>query len=307
MNLWSLVSTILLSLGVITSPFYYLPSLELITKDNSQNIVITKKPLDDNKIIPHKIDSQSWGVKISAQAAAVMDKNTGLILWQKNATAVRPLASITKLMTALVFLANNPGWETAVVMAEADEVNGASNNLMRNETVTVEDLFNLALVGSDNNAARALVRSTSLPEEDFIKLMNKKAQELGLTKTVFKEVTGLSEANVSTALDILTLAKTAFTKEEIKQATTKKSYNLVTKEGRVEKIVSTNHLLNSYLNISAGKTGYITASGYCLVAQVNGEQGQEIITVVLGSVSNADRFYDLKVLAAWILQNFSWS
>lgn len=307
MNLWSLISVFLISLGVMSSPFYYLPGLELIAKDNAQIVNITRQPLDEAKVIPHRVDSQSWGVKISAQSAAVMDKTTGLILWEKNATAVRPLASITKLMTALVWLENNPGWDSELTMEEADEVNGASNNLMRGETVTAEDLFYLTLVGSDNNAAKALVRSTGLTDEEFVKLMNKKAKALGLQQTVFTEVTGLSEQNVSTALDILSLAKTAFTKEEIRQATTKKFYNLVTKEGRSEKIVSTNHLLNSYLNIRAGKTGYITASGYCLVAQVDGDNNQEIITVVLGSDANDGRFYDLKVLSAWVLQNFTWS
>lgn len=303
MNLWTLASVILLTLGLSVSPVYHLPTMELV----DDHIVITEEILSDTAIIPHKVNNQSVGVKISAQAAAVMDKSTGSILWQKRANEVRPLASITKLMTALVFLENNPGWDTEVSMTEDDEVDGGIVNLMRGEVVTVEDLFNLTLVASDNRATKALVRSTGLEEKDFVKLMNQKTKELGLSNTVFAETTGLSEANVSTAIEVLTLAKKAFEKDIIKEVTQQKTFNLVTKGGRSKKIYSTNQLLNSYLDINAGKTGHITASGYCLVAQVINDTGQEILAVVLGSDSNPDRFYDLKVLTGWILKNFTWS
>ena len=210
-------------------------------------------------------------------------------------------------MTALVFLENNPGWNTSITMIKKDEVNGGNVNILRGETVKVKNLFYTSLIASDNNATNALVRSTGLEKNQFISLMNKKARELGLENTSFVGVTGLNNNNISTALDILKLARKAFSNEDIKEVTSHRVYSFYTSEGKFKKVYSTNKLLDSYLNIQAGKTGYITASGYCLVSEVLGNTNEDIITVVLGSDTHDGRFYDLKVLSAWILDNFNWS
>ena len=117
----------------------------------------------------------------------------------------------------------------------------------------------------------------------------------------------MSEGNKSTALDILHLAQAALSQEDIRAVTSKRVYNFTSVSGQAHRIYSTNKLLDSYLNIAAGKTGFITAAGYCLVSEISEIDGHNIIGVVLGSETHDDRFQDLKILSAWILDNFTWS
>lgn len=305
MNLWSLISSLVISLGISAWPVYHMPTFILVSEGDSQHVVIQTH--ESREVLPTKINPETLGVKITASAAAVMDKDTGIVLWQQNAEEVRSIASITKLMTALVFVEHNPGWGTSVTMEIADEANGDVPNILRGETVTVKDLFYTSLIASDNNATNALARSTSLSREEYLDLMNKKASSLGLSNTSFEDLTGLSNNNKSTALEILKLATVAFDNTDIAGAVSQAQYNFVTIEGKAHKVFSTNQLLKSYLDVIAGKTGYVAASGYCLVSEIQGESGQKIIGVVLGSDSNANRFQDLKALLTWVLDNFKWS
>lgn len=307
MNLWTFISTIILSIGLNSTPFYHLPTFTLSNDEAGERIVVDETVFSEGKInIPHKVYNQSLGVKISAQAAAVMDKNSGIILWQKNAQQVRSLASISKLMTILVFLDNNPGWNTEITMEPEDEANGGTNHILEGEIVSVRNLFYTALIASDNNSVNALVRSTGIEREEFVKQMNLKANKFGLVNTSFVEPTGLSANNKSTALEILSLAKQAFANPDIADAVGRSTYSFQAISGQDHKIYSTNKLLDSYLDVVAGKTGYIGASGYCLVSEIVNEEGHHILAVVLGSDSHDGRFFDLKVLSGWVLNNFTW-
>ena len=137
--------------------------------------------------------------------------------------------------------------------------------------------------------------------------MNVKAKELSLFDTSFEGLTGLQDNNKSTALDILSLAKKAFDNKYINDAVSRSVYNFQAISGEKHKIDTTNKLFNSFLDIKAGKTGFTNAAGYCLVAEVGGKDGHEIISVVLGSDTHDGRFQDLKILSAWVLENFIWS
>jgi serine-type D-Ala-D-Ala endopeptidase (penicillin-binding protein 7) len=306
MNLWALISSIILTFNLTSAPVQHLSTIELVQEGEYNSVVLHDKTYPSGNL-PYKKNHNSLGVDITAQAAAVMDKDSGAILWQKNADQVRSLASITKLMTALVFLENNPGWNTEITLEKRDEANSNAPNILRGETVTVKDLFYTSLIASDNNTANALVRSTGLDRNEFVGLMNKKAVNLGLDNTKFKDTTGLNQSNKSTALEILKLANTAFANQDIVEATAKQNYSFQAVTGKHHKIFSTNNLLNSYLDVVAGKTGFIFESGYCLVSEIKNDNGDNIIAVVLGSETNLDRFQDLKILSAWILDNFVWS
>ena len=305
--MWGLITKVLISLNLLTVPMQQVPNFVLHSADDKNYIVIEQQQFSGNQVLPHKINTDSLGVKISAQASAVMDKDSGAILWQHNAEEVRSLASITKLMTALVFLENNSGWHNVITMEQRDEIAGTPPRVKRGEQVKVRDLFYTTLIASDNTAAKALVRSTGLSEEEYVIAMNNKAEELSLANTFFADVTGLSEGNKSTALDILHLAQAALSQEDIRAVTSKRVYNFTSVSGQAHRIYSTNKLLDSYLNIAAGKTGFITAAGYCLVSEISEIDGHNIIGVVLGSETHDDRFQDLKILSAWILDNFTWS
>lgn len=301
--MWELIANIFLGLNLIAAPIKAWP---FITMVNDSQVKIEVVSFQSDAKVPQKKDLHNWGVKISAKSAAVLDIDSDTVLWQKNGDEQRSIASITKLMTMLVFLEHKPAWDTEITMEASDEVSGAIPNILRGETVTVNDLFHAALIASDNNAVNALVRSTGLEKDDFVNLMNKKAVDLGLHKTVFADVTGLTDDNRSTAKEVLQFAKIALANFDIVQAAEKKVYNFTDQNNKNHKIISTNKLLDSYLNIVAGKTGFINAAGYCLVSEAKGEQGQKIIGVVLGSDTHDGRFVDLKILLGWTLENFSW-
>ncbi|MCX6785733.1 MAG: serine hydrolase [Candidatus Komeilibacteria bacterium] len=256
---------------------------------------------------PYRLNNSSLGMKITAQAAMVVDKNTDLVLWQKNSTAPRVPASITKLLTALVFLDHNPGWAKPITVTAGDYRQGGRTYIYAGEQISLTDLFNIALVASANSATVALARATGLSAAEFTAAMNAKAAELGMNDSTFTEPTGLDPQNVSTAADIIKLARAAFARPEIRQATVSEEYNLkVLNNGRTYTFKNTDKLLAGYLDIQAGKTGYLDEAGYCLVSEVLNSGGHGALISVLGSATDADRFQDLKALAQWAFDNYRW-
>jgi len=301
MNIWAILSSIIISLGLA------IPNPSIVnTIEIADNQAVVTSIEVDHDIYPHKLENNSYGVKLDAVSAAVMDETTGTLLWQKDADQVRSIASITKLMSMMVFLDHNPGWEELITMQQSDELPGNSPDILRGETVTIRQLFNTALISSDNNSVNALVRSTGLDKSEFVKLMNNMAIEFGLDKTSFIDPTGLSAENISTARQVLSLADKAFDDPDVLAAVQLPTYSFTSQKGKAHKIYSTDWLLNSYLKVEAGKTGYIPESGYNLVTKVRGKSGQAILTVVLGAPSNDARYNENKILSAWTLDNYSW-
>jgi D-alanyl-D-alanine carboxypeptidase len=166
------------------------------------------------------------------------------------------------------------------------------------------------LIASDNGATLALVHATGLSEEEFIKKMNEQALKLGLLNTKFIDPVGLSDQNVSTAREVALLAKSALTREEIRQATESKDYKFTTINGKDKEIESTDYLLfdsgkNSF-QVLGGKTGYTDRAGYCFVGRFKDESGREIISVVLNSSGKNERFKESKSLVNWVFNNYNW-
>lgn len=255
--------------------------------------------------------SRSLGIEITARAAIVIDKETGIILFKKNIESKFPIASLTKLMTALVFLDTAPDWNREIKLLKEDEKEGGIFYARAGEIVTIEDLFNMMLVGSVNNAALALARSTGLSQDEFIEKMNQKAITLGLKNTFFVDPAGLEPTNVSTAHDIALLVSSALTDDKIREVTVKKKY--VFSPRNIKKtyyVKNTNELLWSFLNeepyeIVGGKTGYLDEAKYCLAAEIE-NNGHKIIAVVLGSDTIEDRFQEVKGLTFWTFDNYRW-
>lgn len=256
---------------------------------------------------PYRKNNTSLGMEITARSAIIIDKKSRAILWQKNPDAERPVASITKLLTALVFLENNPGWETKVTIQKSDYRSGGRSYIYTGEEILVKDLFYASLVASSNEATTALVRSTGLTSEEFVNKMNQKAKSLGMSNSHWVEPTGLNPANVSTAADLGLLAQAAFSQPIIMQATLQEEYQFdVLNVPRHYALKNTDKLLKSYLNILAGKTGYLEEAGYCLASLIKGQAGQEIYVIVLGSESEQTRFQEVKSLAQWAFDNYVW-
>ena len=265
----------------------------------------------DRPAPPFKIDPNALGVVVTADSALVIDGATGRVLFEKQADTPRSIASITKLMTALVFLEHNPGWQTTVTITAADATNGGVSLLSVGQEVSVRDLFYAMLVRSVNSAASALARSTGLSEGEFTAAMNAKAASLGMASAVFIEPTGLHARNQASAVDVAKLVSAALAETAITNATTLPSFRLTTVNGDQQLLESTDQLLGSFLNtngyqIIGGKTGHIDNAGYSFTVVVADRDGHQIISVVLGSASLDDRFTDTKALVNWAFSHYRW-
>ncbi len=262
------------------------------------------------EIGPVRINQEGIAPEIIARGVAVMDSESEKLLFSKNLGEAMPIASLTKLMTALVFLEINPGWETVYEIQREDRREGGKIYLYWGERARVEDLFYLSLVGSANTATLALVHSTGLSEEEFVARMNDKAQTLGLAQTVFSDPIGLSNANVSTARETAILVKAALAHKDIRQATLTKNYEFKTLAGQEKKAVTTDYLLENFpqngLKIIGGKTGFIPAAGYCFAGEFIDAAGNEVVSVILGSSGYQDRFDQTRTLVEWVYDNYYW-
>jgi D-alanyl-D-alanine endopeptidase (penicillin-binding protein 7) len=245
------------------------------------------------------------GGVVYARSAIVLDPATGEVLFAKNAASAVPIASLTKLMTALVFLEQHPDLLKSVEVTRA-ELQGAGHTRLRNrEQVMLGDLLHMSLMCSDNVATRVLVRESGLAPEEFLARMNRKAVELGLTDSRFVEFTGLDEHNVSTAADVARLLRAAADNGTIREISTTQCYDFRSAT-RLHRVINTNRLLrNNRLEILSGKTGFISEAGYCLATWVRTE-GHDMIAVVLGAPTNATRFADVvRLVQRTISQSFA--
>ncbi|HTO91987.1 MAG TPA: serine hydrolase [Candidatus Sulfotelmatobacter sp.] len=228
---------------------------------------------------------------VYARNAVVFDPATGEVLYEKNAALSVPIASITKLMTAMVFLEQKPDFDREVEVTQAELSGGGHTQLRNHERVALGDLLHMSLMCSDNVATRVIVRESGLDMEDFLARMNQKALELGLTHSRFVEITGLDQRNVSTATDVARLLQAAASQNLVRDITTTPSYEF--RSSRRDHLISnTNRLLYGRYEILGGKTGFISEAGYCLATWVR-TQGREFIAVVLGAPTNATRFADV--------------
>ncbi len=259
---------------------------------------------------PQKIFTDYLDVVITAKSALAVDAKSGKVLYKRDMDKVLPIASLTKLMTALVFLDYNPGWKKEWSTKASDRRNGGIIYLNTDETLSLDNLFKTALIVSDNDSAMALSRASGLSENDFIAHMNAKAGELGLNNTKFTDPTGLLSSNKSTASDIAKLLNFALQNEAIRETTSTAYYEFEVKspeKTRTVKLKNTDWLIGGYLNIIGGKTGSLESAGNCLAVKIKGKQDQEIIVVALGSETNPDRFQDVKAVSDWVFNNYQWN
>jgi D-alanyl-D-alanine endopeptidase (penicillin-binding protein 7) len=228
----------------------------------------------------------------------VVDTRTGEIVWAKNADEPRPIASLTKLMTALVFL-DDPRPMTDTVTVTTSDVAGAGRSHVRSgNRVSIYDLIRCSMVSSDNAATRVLARSTGLSDAEFVERMNERARKMGLYQTHYVETTGLDPSNQSTAIDQAKLLCAALDNPVLAEISSIQQYSFRISR-RVETLNNTNRLLRSRSDIVGGKTGFIRPAGYCLATLIGDETQPHLTTVVLGAPTNASRFSESAKLIDW--------
>jgi serine-type D-Ala-D-Ala endopeptidase (penicillin-binding protein 7) len=265
---------------------------------------------EDRDFTPRKTDVAADSVETAAQSVAVFDAASGALLYAEEPDVVRSIGSISKLMTAMVFLDTQPDLNGWVTVTDDDYVGGGRVYLAYNDPVRLGDVLTASLVGSDNTATEVLVRFSGFTREDFITRMNSKAQELGLLSTSFADPSGLSAFNQSTARELAVLLAHAVDYDEITSRTTLRTATVTQSSGSSVNISSTNELLSSSFldsgfDLLVGKTGYIPQAGYCFAGAFV-HDGHRIYTTVLGSDSKEDRFVDAANVTDWVTKVYTW-
>jgi D-alanyl-D-alanine endopeptidase (penicillin-binding protein 7) len=203
-------------------------------------------------------------------------------------------------MTALVYLEDNPDLSAEVVIERSDVFAASTTYLKAKDRITASELLHLLLIPSDNAAARALARTSHGGLASFVERMNEKAIELGLQNTAFADPSGLNANNVSSAFDLSHLITFAASDERIASIMRTPTYTVATNR-RMIPIHSTNHIvMNGDVEVMAGKTGFITKSGYCLATLLRLPKGNPDSDLVLGATSNNGRFWETRHLFSWL-------
>lgn len=223
---------------------------------------------------------------ISAQSAAVMDATSGRLLFEHNAHQKRGMASTTKIMTAVVVLENCSLDDVVTISYKAAMTEGSSMYLKPNEKLTVEDLLYGLMLNSGNDAATALAEHTSGNIDEFAKLMNQKAQQIGMTNSSFANPHGLDhESHYSTAYDMALLTKYAMSNETFKTIVGTKNKIVQTKDGQYKYLTNHNRLLSMYEGCKGVKTGFTKKCGRCLVSYSE-KNGVKLIAITLNAPSD---------------------
>ncbi len=241
-------------------------------------------------------------LKVQSHIALIFDEETQLPLYNKNTKTVVPIASITKLMTAMVMLDAQLPMDEAVSVVEDDlnKIRRARSRLRVGMTLTRSEMLKLALMASENRAALALARSYPGGPEAVVAAMNAKARVLGMENTKFFDPTGLDSDNVSTAQDLVKMVAAARHYALIHQYTTSTSHSVEGLKGRTMRFSNTNPLVrNASWNIGVSKTGYIHEAGLCLVMEATIKQ-RPVIIVLLDSWGKRTRVGDANRIKKWM-------
>ena len=250
---------------------------------------------DPNKNVIKIISVENPELELGAGAAISVESDlfgTNNVIFEKNANTQLPIASLTKLMTAVIVLDNYNMSDTVVVGKTAGAQDPRKQDLKIGDVLSVENFLDIMLVGSSNISAYAL--SEIIGEQKFVELMNQRAIDMGLKDTFFADPTGLSSKNVSTASDLAKFAEYII-----------KNYPKISSISKVEEmyipkfgnIINTNQLLGEFPEIVCSKTGFTSAASGCLLMVVNNPKNNNyLINVILGS---SERFYEMKKLISW--------
>jgi D-alanyl-D-alanine endopeptidase (penicillin-binding protein 7) len=245
---------------------------------------------------------------IQAQAAVVIDLTEGHELFLKNPDAVRPIASISKLMAMLAVLDRNLDLDGVTMMIESDRKiasGGARSRLPVGLSFTNRDLIHAALMASDNRAVPALGRAVGLNPEQLVVAMNDKARQLGMQHTHFDDPVGLNPGNTSTPRDLVLMLRAAIKQPLISEITQKAQYvaHPVGKPGWAIEYRNTDLIArNGRWSVLTGKTGYTDLALYCLAIAVRMASQHDVAMVFLGAVGKMTRFADFQRVAQWLAE-----
>ena len=241
---------------------------------------------------------------VNATSAIAIDSNSGRILYEKNAFSKKPMASTTKIMTILVAVENNSLDEIVTISKKAANTGGSSAHLVAGKKIKLSELLYGLMLKSGNDAAVALAEHTSGSVEEFAKLMNEKAVEIGALNTNFVTPHGLDTTNhYSTAYDMAIIAAYALKNPIISKIVSTAERTMYFEDGSSVYLNNTNKLLSLYNGANGVKTGYTGMAGKCLIGSATRENWQ-VITVVFGEPSSSSRINDTVKLLDYCFDNY---
>lgn len=261
----------------------------------------------NNRLLGIAQTGAAGDLSISSKSAIIINGKTGEAIWEKNSTTTLPIASLTKLLAAKVFLDLRPTMDKVVVYSKQDDeynrryADGWSIARLKvkdGETMTIGDLFYSAIIGSANNAVESLVRVSGLTREEFITKMNSQVMEWGASSSHFVEPTGLSPENVSSAADYVIISTKALEHPILEKASKMQSYEFYTKNTKIRHLIkNTNSLIaTNKFNITGSKTGYLDEAGYCLMTRAVNAKQKQVVAVTLGTPDKHKSFSETEDL-----------
>ena len=270
------------------------PDVTQVNLESSENYIKAKQL--SKHLNPKKL-------RLHSSAALVLDQRDNVVLYEKDGDEIRPIASLTKLMTAMIILdANLPMQEViTITRKDRDRLRGSRSRLSYGTKLSREDTLFIALAASENRAAAALARTYPGGKKAFIAAMNAKAAVLNLKNTRFKDSTGLHSGNVSTARDLAKLVAAASNYSQIRDMSTSGRDHVVDlRKGWKVEFLNTNRLVRrKQWDINVSKTGYIADAGYCLTMQTD-INGRPLIVVLLNSWGKLSKFGDSNRIRRWL-------
>lgn len=265
----------------------------------ASDVVIQRAPLT-----PPVVEPLIRSAQLNSEAVYVQELSSNTVLYAKGSYDIRPIASISKLMTALIVLESGLPMDEMIKISDADvdRMRYSRSRLPVGSELSRADMLHLALMSSENRAAHALGRYHPGGMPAFVRAMNDKARALGMRNTYFVEPTGLSADNVSTARDLVKLVQATAQQPLIKQYSTNEKYDVSLSQGRQLAYSNTNRLVrNDNWDIQVSKTGFINEAGECLVmlTRIDGRD----VAIVLLNASPRSRIADAIRIRSLVLKN----
>lgn len=242
---------------------------------------------------------------IEAKSVIIVDFDSGAVLYEKNSNEKLQIASITKLMTAIVALEEGNLDDIITISNKAALTEGSKIWLLQGEQISLNNLVQATLIHSGNDAAVAIAQHIGGDVPTFVEMMNAKAERLDLYSTHYENPIGFDAVkNYSTVKDLSFLARYAYRKKFVQNAARVQSKTVTSTDGAItHDLTSTNKLLDSSWNVLGLKTGHTQAAGLCFISIIENNKGNKIITIVLDSPA---RFEETKKLASWAFRSYTW-
>lgn len=242
---------------------------------------------------------------VNAKSAVVYDTSSSRVLFDKNSNIKLPIASLTKVMSAVIVLENMKQDAIVTISSGSLRVDGESQDLYLGEKISLRNLLKLMLIESSNDAAYAIAEYAKSQGLDFIGLMNKKAVELKMVDSNFLDPAGLNDNAHSTVQDLIKLVEYSLNYKEIWDISAEKTAIIESSDEKIKHTArSTNLLIGLIKNLVGGKTGYTEGAGQCLILVTSvPDYPSKIVSVVLGS---SDRFGDTQKLVDWTIKAYKW-